>query len=83
MNLLTHSISKLAAPAQEAGATPTLELAFTLADGLEYIRCAQEAGLHVDQVGMKERSAGARAGLVFLSCVTFAECAHRDSISCG
>jgi len=35
---------------QEAGATPTLELAFTIADGLEYIRCAQEAGLHVDQV---------------------------------
>lgn len=35
---------------QEAGATPTLELAFTLADGLEYIRCAQEAGLGVDHV---------------------------------
>lgn len=26
---------------QEAGATPMLELAFTIADGLEYIRCAQ------------------------------------------
>lgn len=35
---------------QEAGATPTLELAYTLADGLEYLRCAQAAGLSVDQV---------------------------------
>ncbi|KAL4856851.1 Methylmalonyl-CoA mutase [Chlorella vulgaris] len=35
---------------KEAGATPGLELAFTLADGLEYIRCAQQAGLSVDQV---------------------------------
>lgn len=26
---------------QEAGATPAIELAFTIADGLEYIRCAQ------------------------------------------
>lgn len=35
---------------QEAGATPTLELAYTLADGLEYLRCAKEAGLSVDDV---------------------------------
>jgi methylmalonyl-CoA mutase len=27
-----------------------LELAYTLADGLEYIRCAKEAGLLVDDV---------------------------------
>ncbi|KAA8492796.1 putative methylmalonyl-CoA mutase, mitochondrial [Porphyridium purpureum] len=34
---------------QEAGADPCLELAFTLADGLEYIRVARSAGLTVDQ----------------------------------
>ena len=35
---------------QEAGADAKLELAFTLADGLEYVRCAQNAGLDVDKV---------------------------------
>lgn len=35
---------------QEAGADAKLELAFTLADGVEYIRCAQKAGLDVDKV---------------------------------
>jgi methylmalonyl-CoA mutase N-terminal domain/subunit len=32
----------------EAGATPTQEIAFTLADGIEYVRAAVEAGLAVD-----------------------------------
>jgi methylmalonyl-CoA mutase len=35
---------------QEAGADSKLELAFTIADGIEYIRTAQNAGLHVDDV---------------------------------
>eukprot|EP00462_Mataza_sp_D1_P018159 CAMPEP_0175140600 /NCGR_PEP_ID=MMETSP0087-20121206/11608_1 /TAXON_ID=136419 /ORGANISM="Unknown Unknown, Strain D1" /LENGTH=736 /DNA_ID=CAMNT_0016423859 /DNA_START=69 /DNA_END=2279 /DNA_ORIENTATION=- len=35
---------------QEAGADNVLELGFTIADGLEYIRTAQQAGLSVDQV---------------------------------
>lgn len=35
---------------QEAGADSKLELAFTIADGLEYIRTAQKAGLDVDDV---------------------------------
>jgi len=35
---------------QEAGADSKLELAFTLADGIEYIRAAQNAGLSVDDV---------------------------------
>ena len=35
---------------QEAGADSKLELAFTLADGIEYIRAAEQAGLNVDQV---------------------------------
>ena len=33
---------------QEAGADSKLELAFTLADGLEYIRAATLVGLTVD-----------------------------------
>lgn len=45
-----HPISISGYHMQEAGATPGLELAFTLADGLEYIRCAEQAGLTVDQV---------------------------------
>ncbi len=32
----------------EAGATPELELAYTLADGLEYVRAALQAGLRID-----------------------------------
>jgi methylmalonyl-CoA mutase len=34
---------------QEAGATPELELAFTLADGLEYVRAGIKAGMSVDE----------------------------------
>lgn len=45
-----HPISISGYHMQEAGATPTLELAFTIADGLEYVRCAQAAGLHVDDI---------------------------------
>ncbi|HYE70884.1 MAG TPA: methylmalonyl-CoA mutase family protein, partial [Aquabacterium sp.] len=33
---------------QEAGATADLELAYTLADGVEYLRAGQKAGLDVD-----------------------------------
>ncbi len=33
---------------QEAGAPADLELAYTIADGLEYVRCGVEAGLDVD-----------------------------------
>ncbi len=33
---------------QEAGATADIELAYTLADGLEYLRCGIEAGLDID-----------------------------------
>ncbi|MGI8537449.1 MAG: acyl-CoA mutase large subunit family protein [Mycobacteriales bacterium] len=32
----------------EAGATPTQEIAFTLADGIEYVRAAVASGQHVD-----------------------------------
>jgi methylmalonyl-CoA mutase len=34
---------------QEAGATADLELAYTLADGLEYAKAGVEAGLHIDK----------------------------------
>ncbi|MDR1791811.1 MAG: methylmalonyl-CoA mutase [Propionibacteriaceae bacterium] len=33
----------------EAGATPTIEMAYTLADGVEYIRAGESVGLKVDQ----------------------------------
>lgn len=43
-----NSISISGYHMQEAGATPDLELAYTLADGIEYVRTGIEAGLHVD-----------------------------------
>eukprot|EP01104_Vermistella_antarctica_P007696 TRINITY_DN1889_c0_g1_i1.p1 TRINITY_DN1889_c0_g1~~TRINITY_DN1889_c0_g1_i1.p1 ORF type:complete len:756 (+),score=202.65 TRINITY_DN1889_c0_g1_i1:89-2356(+) len=45
-----NSISISGYHMQEAGADPTHELAFTLADGLEYIRCGMSAGVSVDQL---------------------------------
>lgn len=45
-----NSISISGYHMQEAGADSKLELAFTLADGIEYIRAAQKAGLSVDEV---------------------------------
>jgi len=35
---------------QEAGADPVLELGFTIADGLEYIKCGMRNGVSVDQL---------------------------------
>jgi methylmalonyl-CoA mutase len=43
-----NSISISGYHMQEAGATPDLELAYTLADGLEYVRTGIEAGLDID-----------------------------------
>lgn len=43
-----NSISISGYHMQEAGATADLELAYTLADGLEYVRTGQRAGLAVD-----------------------------------
>eukprot|EP00672_Neobodo_designis_P017709 CAMPEP_0174840268 /NCGR_PEP_ID=MMETSP1114-20130205/8587_1 /TAXON_ID=312471 /ORGANISM="Neobodo designis, Strain CCAP 1951/1" /LENGTH=719 /DNA_ID=CAMNT_0016074413 /DNA_START=38 /DNA_END=2197 /DNA_ORIENTATION=+ len=45
-----NSISISGYHMQEAGANSALELAFTIADGLEYIRCAINRGLSVDDV---------------------------------
>ncbi|MCP4993074.1 MAG: methylmalonyl-CoA mutase [Gammaproteobacteria bacterium] len=44
-----NSISISGYHMQEAGATNVQELAFTLADGIEYVRAALETGLEVDQ----------------------------------
>jgi methylmalonyl-CoA mutase len=44
-----NSISVSGYHMQEAGATQDLELAYTLADGLEYVRAGLKAGLTVDQ----------------------------------
>jgi methylmalonyl-CoA mutase len=43
-----NSISISGYHMQEAGATADLELAYTLADGVEYIRAGQAAGMEVD-----------------------------------
>ena len=43
-----NSISISGYHMQEAGATCDIEMAYTLADGLDYIRTGQKAGLHVD-----------------------------------
>tara|TARA_B100000700_G_scaffold163407_1_gene180887 strand:+ start:1951 stop:4137 length:2187 start_codon:yes stop_codon:yes gene_type:complete len=43
-----NSISISGYHMQEAGATADLELAYTLADGIEYVRAGVDAGLHVD-----------------------------------
>ena len=45
-----NSISISGYHMQEAGADAALELAYTIADGLEYIRCATERGLKADDV---------------------------------
>lgn len=44
-----NSISISGYHMQEAGANQALELAFTLADGMEYVRTAQAKGLDVDE----------------------------------
>jgi methylmalonyl-CoA mutase len=44
-----NSISVSGYHMQEAGATLDLELAYTLADGLEYVRAGLKAGLAIDQ----------------------------------
>lgn len=44
-----NSISISGYHIQEAGATADLELAYTLADGIEYIRAGKEVGLDVDK----------------------------------
>jgi methylmalonyl-CoA mutase N-terminal domain/subunit len=50
----------------EAGATPAQEIAFTLADGIEYVRAAVKAGLDVDQFA-------ARLSFFFVSRTTILE----------
>lgn len=44
-----NSISISGYHMQEAGATPEIELAYTLSDGLEYIKTGIEAGLKIDE----------------------------------
>ena len=47
---LYNSISISGYHMQEAGADPALELAFTIADGLEYISCGMKGGVSVDEL---------------------------------
>lgn len=60
---------------QEAGADARLELAFTLADGIEYVRCAGKAGLSVDAIA-KRLSFFFGIGMnLYMECVYCAHCA--------
>ena len=43
---------------QEAGATADIELAYTLADGLEYIRTGLKAGLDIENLLQDYLSSG-------------------------
>lgn len=43
-----NSISISGYHMQEAGATPVLEMAYTIADGLEYVRTGIKAGMNID-----------------------------------
>eukprot|EP01113_Clastostelium_recurvatum_P009707 TRINITY_DN1470_c0_g1_i4.p1 TRINITY_DN1470_c0_g1~~TRINITY_DN1470_c0_g1_i4.p1 ORF type:complete len:749 (+),score=216.32 TRINITY_DN1470_c0_g1_i4:47-2293(+) len=45
-----NSISISGYHMQEAGADAALELGYTLADGLEYVRCGMKSGVDVDQI---------------------------------
>lgn len=45
-----NSISISGYHIQEAGADAALELAYTLADGIEYVRCGTKSGLSVDEL---------------------------------
>lgn len=55
ITLVARSISVSGYHMQEAGADGQLELAFTIADGLEYLKIAVDAGLDVDKVGKDAR----------------------------
>ncbi len=46
---LFNSISISGYHMQEAGATASIELAYTLADGLEYLRAGIQAGMNIDE----------------------------------
>ncbi len=56
-----NSISISGYHMQEAGATCDLELAFTLADGVDYVRAALSKGLDVDDFAPRSRSSGRSA----------------------
>jgi methylmalonyl-CoA mutase len=53
-----NSISISGYHMQEAGATADIELAYTLADGLEYIRAGIKAGLDIDALLLASLSFG-------------------------
>ncbi len=56
-----NSISISGYHMQEAGATADLELAYTLADGIDYIRAGIEAGMAVDDFARASASFSASA----------------------
>ena len=66
-----NSISISGYHMQEAGASADLELAYTLADGLEYIKAGINAGLHIDAFAPRlSFLLGNRYGLFYGNCKT-------------
>ena len=68
-----NSISISGYHMQEAGATADLELAYTLADGIEYIRAGVAAGLDVDllcALGLRQLALAEAAGRLDVAQVT-------------
>lgn len=57
---------------QEAGADGKLELAFTIADGLEYLETAVAAGLDIDKVKCVKWVPGS-LGMILLRTLRFFE----------
>merc|ERR1719182_1321583 len=55
---------------QEAGADAVLELAFTIADGMEYIRCAQRAGLSAEILRDEFKATNPKSMLLRTHCQT-------------
>jgi len=56
-----NSISISGYHMQEAGASLDLELAYTLADGIDYVRAGTAAGMDVDAFARACRSSGTPA----------------------
>ena len=63
-----NSISISGYHMQEAGASADLELAYTLADGLEYIKAGINAGLHIDAFAPRLSFLGNRYRLFYGNC---------------
>ena len=56
-----NSISICGYHMQEAGATQVQELAFTIADGMEYVKCGVASGLDIDEFAGRLSASSSRS----------------------